>query len=68
MKPDPQKLKGTYGVATSKNKKKELQAFPGMIYYLSKFFPSTSHICESLTQPEIMQNRMDLECNIPETI
>ena len=36
--------------APSKNKKKELQKFLGIINYLNKFSPSTADICESLRQ------------------
>ena len=39
-----------------------------MINYLSKFSPSTADVCESLETADIKQCRMDLECNIPETI
>ena len=39
----------TYGDATSKTRK-ELQAFCGIIDYLSKFSPKTADVCESLRQ------------------
>ena len=44
--------------ATSEDKK-ELQAFLGIINYLSKFSPSTASVCESLNTANIEQNRME---------
>ena len=45
--PDPQKIKALMEMPTPKNKK-ELQAFLGIINYLSKYSPSTTCICEPL--------------------
>ena len=47
VQPDPQKIK-TLVDMTTPNNKKELQAFLGIINYLSKFSPSTASICEPL--------------------
>ena len=43
------KAKSPDGDLTSEDKK-ELQAFFGIINYLSKFSPSTASVCESLRQ------------------
>ena len=47
VQPDPQKIKALMEMPPSNNKKK-LQAFLGIINYLSKFSPSTATICEPL--------------------
>ena len=49
MKPDPWNLKVITEVPSPQNKK-ELQAFLGIINYLSKFSPSTADVCEVLRQ------------------
>ena len=49
VKPDPRKLKALMEMPPPKTKK-ELQAFLGIINYLSKFPPSTANICDSLKQ------------------
>ena len=46
----PMKVINSYRDVTSKNKKKEIQTFFGIIDYISKFSPSTADICESLRQ------------------
>ena len=47
VKPDPQKIKVLMEMPPLNNKK-ELQAFLGIINYLSKFSPSTASVCEPL--------------------
>ena len=47
MQPDPQKISALTEMLAPKNKK-ELQAFLGIINYLSKFSPDTSEVCEPL--------------------
>ena len=49
VKTDPRKLKVLPEMPPPKTKK-ELQAFLGIINYLSKFSLSTANICESLRQ------------------
>ena len=49
MKPDLRKLKALMGMPHPKMKK-ELQAFFGIINYLSKLSPSTASVCELLIQ------------------
>ena len=49
MKPDPQKLEVLIKIPPP-NINNELQAFFGVINYLSKFSPSTANVCESLRQ------------------
>ena len=50
VKPDWRKLEVLREMPPPKTKM-ELQAFLGIINYLSKFSPSTANICESLRQP-----------------
>ena len=59
VKLDPQKLNSLTKIPSPKTKK-ELQAFLGIINYLSKFPPSTVSICESLRHLTLS--------NIPEAI
>ena len=47
MQPDPRKISALTEMPASKNKK-ELQAFLGMINYLSKFSPDTVEVCKPL--------------------
>ena len=47
MQPDPRKISTLTEMPTPKNKK-ELQAFPGIINYLSKFSPDMAEVCEPL--------------------
>ena len=47
MKPDQRKLKALMEILPLKTKK-ELQAFLGIINYLSKFSASTANVCESV--------------------
>ena len=47
LQPDPQEIMVLVDMPPTNNKKK-LQAFPGIINYLSKFSPSTASICETL--------------------
>ena len=47
MQPDPQKISALTEMLAPKNKK-ELQAFLGIINYLSKFSPDTLEVCEPL--------------------
>ena len=47
VQPDPHKLKVLTDMPPPKTKK-ELQAFLGIINYLSKFCPSTVEVCKSL--------------------
>ena len=47
MQPDPQTVSVLTKIPAPKNKK-ELQAFLGIINYLSKFSPDTSEVCEPL--------------------
>ena len=49
VKPDQKRLKVQTEMSPPKTKK-ELQAFLGIINYLSTFSPSTASICESLRQ------------------
>ena len=49
MKPDAQKLKGLMEITPPRNKK-DLQAFLGIINYLTKFSPGTADIFEALRQ------------------
>ena len=46
----PMKAESIYGYSPSKNKKRNSQAFLGINKYLSKFFPSTADVFESLRQ------------------
>ena len=41
--------------------KRELQAFLGIINYLSKFSPGTEDVCEAPKKNDISQNWVDLE-------
>ena len=47
IQPDPQKIRALTEMPVPKNKK-ELQAFLGIINYLSKFFPDMSEVCKPL--------------------
>ena len=47
VQPDPQKTKALTGIPAP-NKKKELQAFLGIINYLDKFSPGTADVCDPL--------------------
>ena len=48
VKPDPQKLKTNDRDVSPKKNKKELQAFLGIINYLSKFSLTTADLCKAL--------------------
>ena len=45
---DPQKLTAMMEIMPPKKTKKELQAFLGIINYLSNFAPSIADVCEAL--------------------
>ena len=47
VQPDPQKIRALTKMLAAKNKK-ELQAFLGIVNYLSKFSPDMSEVCEPL--------------------
>ena len=47
IQPDPQKIKAMTDMPAPKNKR-ELQAFLGIINYLSKFSPDMVEICDLL--------------------
>ena len=48
VQPDPQNIKVLMDMLVPKNKKKELQAFLGIINYLGKFSPGTANVCDPL--------------------
>ena len=64
----PTKAERSYRDALSKDQKKEIQAYLGIMNYLGKFFSSTADTCKSLRKLTSTKTRVDLECNIPENV
>ena len=54
VQPDPQKIKALKDMPAP-NKRKELQAFLGIINYLGKFYPGTAVVCGPLQK--LMSNK-----------